>query len=352
MARQLRGQTVVITGASSGIGRAAALAFAREGSRLVLAARSVDVIEEVASQCLELGAEAISVPTDTSDPATVRALFERAVEFGGGRVDIWVNNAGIAAFGRFLEVPVEAHEQVIRTNLLGYLYGAHAVLPLFRQQGGGVLINVVSMAAFAPTPLASSYSASKSGNRGFFETLRTEFAGSDRNIHICDLYPAFVDTPILEHTANYEGKQINPVPPVIKVDKVANKIVSIARRPRASTPMGAAFPVATLFHAALPGVFRWSVGRAAHTYLALAPEEPMTEAGLHAASPGSHGTEAGLRFPKVRALGWGLAASAGLVGGALLLRRLAATGAAERLLPSRQGSAPSAPRTARIVRSE
>jgi short-subunit dehydrogenase len=321
MATQLGGQTIVITGASSGIGRATALAFARQGRRLVLAARSADALEEVVRECAELGGEAIAVPTDTSDPAAVRALSERAVEFGGGHIDIWVNNAGVAAFGRFLDVPIEAHEQVIRTNLLGYLYGAHAVLPLFRQQGGGVLINVVSMAAFAPTPLASSYSASKSGNRGFFETLRTEFAGSDPNIHICDLYPAFVDTPILEHTANYEGKQIKPVPPVIAVEKVANKIVSIAKRPRAFTAMGAAFPVATFFHAAAPGLFRWSVGKAARTYLALAPGALRTEAGLHAASPGSHDAEGRLRSPKARALGVGLVAAVGLIGGALLLRR-------------------------------
>jgi short-subunit dehydrogenase len=321
MPTQPRTQTVVITGASSGIGRAAALAFAREGSRLVLAARGKDELEHVARQCMELGAKALGVPTDTSDPDAIRDLAQRAAAFGNGRIDVWVNNAGVAAFGRFLEVPVEAHEQVIRTNLLGYLYGAHAVLRQFREQGDGVLINVVSMAAFAPTPLASSYSASKSGNRGFFEALRTEIAGSDPNIHICDLYPAFVDTPILEHTANYEGKKINPVPPVVAVDEVAARIVSIAKRPRASTPIGAAFPVATLFHAALPGIFRWSVGNAARIYLALAPEDRRTEAGLYAASPGSHDTEGGLRSPKARALAWGLIAGAGLTGGALLLRR-------------------------------
>jgi short-subunit dehydrogenase len=321
VARELGYGSVVITGASSGIGRAAALAFARLGCPVVLAARDAHSLEEVARDCRNAGGRTLVVPTDMTDPSAVLALAQRAAEFGDGRIAVWVNNAGVAAFGLFLDVPVEAHEQVIRTNLLGYLYGAHAVLPLFKRQGTGVLINVVSMAAFAPTPLASSYSASKAGNRGLFETLRTELAGSGQDIHVCDLYPAFVDTPMLEHTANFEGKQINPVPPVIAVEKVANKIVSIARRPRAFTAMGAAFPVTTLFHAALPALFRWSVGKSARTYLALAPEVPGTEAGLHQASPGSHDTKGGLRSPRARTIGAGLAAGAGIVGAALLLRR-------------------------------
>jgi hypothetical protein len=111
------------------------------------------------------------------------------------------------------------------------------------------------------------------------------------------------------------------VPPVVAVDKVANKIVSIARRPRAFTAMGAAFPVATLFHAALPGLFRWSVGTSARTYLGLVPEVPKTEAGLHRAAPGGHQTRAGLRSPRARAVGAALAVTAGLAGTALLLRR-------------------------------
>lgn len=300
MRQTLDGRTVVITGASSGIGRAAAHAFSHKHARLVLAARGGDELDAVVRECTQRGGVASAVPTDTGDPQAVATLVEQARVAGGGRIDIWVNNAGIAVFGRFLEVPVDAHEQVIRTNLLGYLYAAHAVLPIFRAQGGGVLINVVSMAAFAATPLASSYSASKAGNRGLFEALRTEFAGLDPSVHICDLYPAFVDTPMLEHTANYEGKRITPVPPVIAVERVARKIVSIARRPRAVTSLGAAFPVATGLHAILPAVFRWSVGRAARTYLDLAPAAGKTEAGLRGNTPGSYRTEGGLRSPATR----------------------------------------------------
>jgi hypothetical protein len=124
---------------------------------------------------------------------------------------------------------------------------------------------------------------------------------------------------MLEHTANYEGKQIKPVPPVIAVEKVANKILSLARRPRAATPMGAAFPVATKSYAALPGVFRWSVGKAAQTYLDLAPEAARTEAGLRNASPGSHRAAGGLRSRSVRAATAVMGVAAIL--GAVLIRR-------------------------------
>jgi NAD(P)-dependent dehydrogenase (short-subunit alcohol dehydrogenase family) len=321
MERRLRGRTIVITGASSGIGRATAHAFAREGARLVLAARSADVLDEVVGECRELGGDAFSVPTDVADRDAVLALAAQAGRLGGGVVDIWVNNAGVSAFGRFLDVPVDAHEQVIRVNLFGYLYGAHAVLPYFDRQGSGVLINVISMAGYAPTPLASSYSASKFGNRGLFETIRTERGGASEDIHICDLHPAFVDTPVLEHTANYAGKEINPVPPVIPVDRVAAKIVALAKRPRPWTAMGAAFPLSTLFHGLAPGLFRWSIGKAARTYLRLVPDVPKTDAALGGASPASHDTQGGLRSANTKTLGVAVAAGAALIGAGLLIRR-------------------------------
>jgi pyruvate dehydrogenase (quinone) len=212
MSRMLIGKTVVITGASSGIGRAAAYAFSHAGANVVLAARSGAVLIEIARECERSGVRALAVETDMSDAAAARYLAQRAFSFGGG-IDIWINNAGVAAFGRFLETPVEAHDQVIRTNLLGYLHGAHAVLPYFERQGGGLLINVVSVAGWAPTPLGSSYSASKFAVRGLMESLRIERAGSGSDIHICDVHPIFVDTPVLEHTGNYGERQIRPVPP-------------------------------------------------------------------------------------------------------------------------------------------
>ncbi|GGF24569.1 SDR family NAD(P)-dependent oxidoreductase [Hymenobacter cavernae] len=164
----LQDAVVVITGATSGIGRATALTFARKGATLVLAARRADVLAEVVAECENFGGRALAVPTDTTDAGAVRYLAEAAHEFGEGRIDIWINNAGSGAVGRFEEVPLAAHEQVLHLNLFGYLYGAHAVLPYFRQQGRGTLLNVVSLGAWLPEPYTASYSASKYGLRGLW----------------------------------------------------------------------------------------------------------------------------------------------------------------------------------------
>jgi short-subunit dehydrogenase len=323
LAMDLTGATVVITGASSGIGRASALAFARHGARLVLAGRDPAALEELAGICRAHG-DVLVVATDTTDAAQVLQLAQAATDFGGG-VDVWVNNAGVASFGPFLEAPLAAHEQVIRTNLLGYLYGAYAVLPIFQAQQRGVLINVISMAGFVPTPLASSYSASKHGARGLAEALRLELRAMGGDIHICDVHPAFVDTPMLERTANYSGRRLKPVPPVIPVDAVARKIVQLARRPRATAPMGVAFPVSVGFHRLAPAVFREVVGRTAQLYLKFAPAAPRTSAALFGPTQRVGRASGDLRSPLLRlAVGGGLLALAITTGAMLTGRSFAA----------------------------
>lgn len=260
----LTDKLVVVTGASSGIGRATALAFAGRGAYVVLAARDGEALADVVDACRRLGGGAEAVVTDVTDPDAVRRLGETAQRIGGGRLDIWVNNAGVGAVGRFEETPLAAHEQVVQTDLLGYMRGAHVVLPIFKRQGHGVLINTLSLGSWVAQPYAAAYSAAKYGLRGFTEALRGELSGW-RGIHVCDVYPAFIDTPGLRDGGNYSGRRIKPPPPVYDPRKVAGAIVSLALRPRASVTVGSIATLLRVQHFLTPGfpaLSRWVLDRA------------------------------------------------------------------------------------------
>lgn len=246
----LYGSVVVITGASSGIGRASALEFARKGASLFLAARDEAALEEIAHECHRCGAQARVVVTDVTDTGDLQRLAQRAID-AAGRIDVWVNNAGIGTLGAFDETPIEAHEQVIQTDLLGYIRGAHAVLPHFKRQRSGILINNISLGGWAPQPYAASYSAAKFGLRGFAESLRGELYRWPQ-VHVCNLYPAVMDTPGFRDGGNYTGRKVKPVPPVYDARRTARAIVKMAQRPRHSAIVGSSAILARVAHAVLP----------------------------------------------------------------------------------------------------
>jgi short-subunit dehydrogenase len=246
----LQGKIIVITGASSGAGRAVAIEFAQYQAYIVLAARNEAALEEVANECREIGAEVLIIPTDTSDSKAMITLANAANDWYG-RIDVWINNAGVLATGNFDTTPMAVHEQIIKTNLLGYMNGAHAVLPFFKAQQKGILINNISIGGFLPVPYGAGYTASKFGLRGWSEALKGELA-TWPEIYVCDLFPAFLDTPGISHAGNYTGKVLKPAPPVYDPVRVAQAMVKVAANPRSNTYIGSVSLLLKLSHAVFP----------------------------------------------------------------------------------------------------
>ncbi|WP_207457276.1 SDR family oxidoreductase [Azospirillum sp. SYSU D00513] len=292
----LQGASVVITGASSGIGRGTAIAFARRGARVALAARRVELLQEVAEECRALGAAALVVPTDVTQPDALRHLAARVEEAFGG-IDVWVSNAGTGALGRFDETPVEAHRRVIETNLFGPLYGAHAVLPVFRRQGRGVLINTVSVGAFTPAPFAAAYAAAKFGLEGLIESLRAELADTPA-IQVCGVYPSFTDTPGMRHAANYTGHELEPESPFYDDPMdVAETIVEVALKPRRHAMVGLLTPLARLGNAVAPRLVEKVAGLGMKRHFERTPPAPRTDGNLFEPVEAGRGVEGGFRTP-------------------------------------------------------
>jgi NAD(P)-dependent dehydrogenase (short-subunit alcohol dehydrogenase family) len=298
MSSALNKKLVVITGASSGIGRAAAHAFADKGARLVLAARDETALDDVVEECIARGASALPVQTDVTNSEQMRALADQAAAFGEGRIDIWINNAGVGAVGNFEETPLEAHEQVLQTDLLGYLRGAYVAWPYFKAQKRGILINTLSLGSWVAQPYAAAYSASKYGLRGLSEALRGEL-NEYPDIHVCDIYPAVMDTPGFRDGGNFTGHALKPPPPIYDPHLVAQAMVACALRPRPSTTVGGAATMARLAHFLVPS-FPLLYGWLTRMGLERSPQSASSSGNLFAPPSGQRRVEGGWRAARQR----------------------------------------------------
>lgn len=257
--------TVLITGASQGIGRATALLFARKGYNLVLAARQPERLHAVAQEIHALGCQAIAVPTDVQDPNQVQALADKALE-NYSAIDVLVNNAGI-----YISGPVEAFsladwQQAIDTNLWGYIHTIHALLPHFLSRGTGTIINVSSIGGKVPLPYLVPYTTTKFAVTGLTEALHSEL--KPKGIHVGGIYPSIIKSDFLERAilrgndqqdAQARLEQLNQVlsaPVIEKPDDVANAIWEAVKHQKEEVLVGSA-NLSKAAYGVFPSLMQW-----------------------------------------------------------------------------------------------
>ncbi len=244
---------VVITGASSGIGRATALRLAGEGLHVVLTGRAPDVLKLLAEECLELGGTASVEELDVRDAQAVRRVIGQAAdEFGRGLAV--VHSAAVVAYGNVEEVPSEVMTEVVNTNVFGTLAVCRAAMDAFRRTGGGHLVVVGSLLGEIATPYMGSYVLSKWAVHGLVRTLQIEARQRD-GVEISLIAPGGIDTPVYRQAATVLGRHGKPPPPVLQAEDVARRVWWVLRHPRRQTNVGPANLVTIAGFRLFPGVY-------------------------------------------------------------------------------------------------
>lgn len=266
--------TVIITGASQGIGKATALLFAHKGYDLVLAARQADRLADVAQEVQTLGRRVLAVPTDVRNPDQVNTLAHKALEHYGS-IDVLVNNAGIYISGPVEQFSLSDWHQAVDTNFWGYVHMIQALLPHFLERGTGTIVNLSSIGGKVPTPYLTPYCASKYAVTGLTEALHSEL--KPKGIQVCGIYPSLIRSSLMER-AIFRGKddqdaqarrdQLNKVlsvPMVEKPEDVAQAIWDAVKHQRSEVMVGSANmsqAAYRLFPGLMQWVFRQTLGKA------------------------------------------------------------------------------------------
>ncbi len=251
MRRDLKDRVAVITGASSGIGRAAALACAREGMRVVLGARRMDRLQEAVAAIQRAGGKARALQTDVTQPKDVKRLMDEAVS-AFGRLDILVNNAGLGYFGRLESMPMEEIRHLFEVNVMGTIYGIQAAVPIMRSQRAGHIINISSVLGKRATPGSAIYSATKFAQVALSESLRLELA--DASIDVSVICPVSTTTEFFTVATARSPMRHDPAGPVYSAEQVAEVIVRCARRPRAEMMVYPPVRLMVVLNAVWPGL--------------------------------------------------------------------------------------------------
>jgi NAD(P)-dependent dehydrogenase (short-subunit alcohol dehydrogenase family) len=231
MKHSVRGKVVVVTGASAGVGRAAVRAFAAKGADLALIARGLDGLEGARREVEAMGRRALVLPLDVADAAAVERAADE-VERTLGPIDVWVNDAMVSVFGRFLDIDPQAFRRVTDVTFLGYVHGTQAALRRMIPRDRGTIVQIGSALAYRSIPLQSAYCAAKHAMHGLCESIRTELRHDKCRVHITEVQLPAVNTPQFSWSRTRLPHSPQPVPPIFQPEVVADAVVFAAEHRR------------------------------------------------------------------------------------------------------------------------
>lgn len=228
----LRDKVVVVTGASSGVGRAIARAAGEQRARVALIARGTDGLEAAAREIDAAGGESLVLPLDLADAAAVEAASDRIIA-RWGRIDVWVNDAMVSVFSQIRDMKPQEYRRVMEVNFLGTVHGTLSALKHMRRRDSGVIVQIGSALAYRSIPLQSAYCASKAAIRGFTDSLRSELVHDRSRVKVTMLQLPAVNTPQFEVVRNKLGKHARPVAPTYQPEVIARAFLrAVERTPR------------------------------------------------------------------------------------------------------------------------
>jgi NAD(P)-dependent dehydrogenase (short-subunit alcohol dehydrogenase family) len=287
------GMVAVVTGASSGVGRAIARAYGERGARVGLIARNLPALEAADGEIRAAGGQALVLPLDVADAAAVDAAADRVVA-EWGRLDVWVNDAMVSVFARVDDISAEEYRRVTEVNYLGYVHGTLAALRHMRPRDRGVIVQIGSALAYRSIPLQGAYCASKAAIRGFTDSLRSELCRDRSRVAVTMLQLPAVNTPQPEVVRNRLGAHPTPVPPLYQPEVIARAAVDAVFRPRREMWIGWNTVKAIVGQRVIPGLL--------DRYLARKAWEAQTTTDLPPGHPTTH-REDNLDRPPARDLG-------------------------------------------------
>jgi short-subunit dehydrogenase len=254
----LQGKVVVITGASAGIGKETALALGKERASVVVSARRTDRLQQIALQIEQAGGSALALTADVSDEAQVQKIVSEALN-RFGRIDVWINNAGVGLYATLEETSAELMEKIWRTNFMSTFYGIRHVVPVMKRQKSGHIITVSSVVGKRATPLNAAYCSTKFGQVGLMESARMEL--KNFGIQCSLIYPGSTESEFIEAQENPAKRPVRRHGPVQTSEQVAKEIVKAIRNPKAEVMTQSYGRILTIMNSISPGLLDWLISK-------------------------------------------------------------------------------------------